>query len=123
MGLFGKLFGKKSPLPKNQDAFTPIYGGDALSPQTAAIVNCASMPAANRLIDRFISERHGQKDIDWNRGIEFFVNDPGIPEFTVRAFGVTLKSDKNLTYFFNVSQPINATKDLIMMMKQKTGKT
>ena len=65
MGLFGKLFGKKSHSPEEMDKKPPIYGGDATSAQTAAIINCASMGTANLLTDRFISERHGQKDADW----------------------------------------------------------
>ena len=87
-----------------------------MSSQTAATINCAAMSTAHLLIDGFISERHGQKDTDWKRGIEFFVNEPGIPKFTVRAFGITTKSGENQTYFFNVERPMNATKKLIKMM-------
>jgi len=118
MGLFDTLFGKKSASPKEMDKMPPIYGGDAMSPQTAATINCAAMSTAHHLIDRFISERHGQKDIDWKRGIEFFVNEPGIPEFTVRAFAVTTTSGESYTYYFNVARPMNATKKLMKMMGQ-----
>jgi hypothetical protein len=118
MGLFDTIFGKKSLSPKEMDKMPAIYGGDATSPQTAATINCAAMSTAHHLIDRFISERHGQKDIDWKRGIEFFVNEPGIPEFTVRAFGVATTSGESHTYYFNVGRPMDATKKLLKMMGQ-----
>ena len=89
-----------------------------MSSQTAATINCAAMSTAHLLIDGFISERHGQKDTDWKRGIEFFVNEPNIPEFTVRAFGMTTKSGERYTYYFNVGRPMNATKKLMKMVGQ-----
>ena len=118
MGLFDMLFGKKSPSPKEMNKMPPIYGGDATSPLNPATINCAAMSLAHHLIDRFISERHGQKDIDWKRGIEFFVNEPGIPEFTVRAFAVSTTSGESRTYYFNVARPMNATGKMMKMMGQ-----
>lgn len=112
MGLFDALFGKKSP---SKSKLPPIYRGDGFSFQTPAIVNCASMSMANRLIDQFISQRHGQKDVDWERQIEFFVNAQGIPKFTVRAIGVKANTGQGPTYYFNVARPMNATKKLMGM--------
>lgn len=118
MGLFDTLFAKKSASLKEMDKMPPIYDGDATSPQTAATLNCAAMDTAHQLIDRFISERHGKKDIDWKPEIEFFVNEPGISEFTVRAFSITTTSGGIYTYYFNVVRPMNATKKLMKMMGQ-----
>ena len=81
--LFGDIF---SP-PNDRENKPPVYGGDAVSPEAAANINCYSMPAANRLIDRFISIQHGEKNIGWKQDIEYFMNKPEITEFTIRAIG------------------------------------
>ena len=113
MRLFDMLFGMKSHSPKEMGKMPPIYGGDATSAQTAATVNCAAMSTANSLIDSFISKRHGQKGTDWEPEINFFVNEPNIPEFTVRAFTVITKSGEGHTCYFNIARPMNATKKLM----------
>ena len=110
MGLFDSLFGKKTP---SQSKLPPIHGGDGSSAQTPAVVNCASMSMANHLIDQFISLRHGPKDVSWNRDVELFVNEPGIPDYTVRAIVVKLTTGEGPTYYFNVGRPMNATKELM----------
>ena len=71
------------------------------------------MSTAHHLIDRFISELHGQKDSDWTRGIEYFVNDPHMPEFTVRAISVNSMAGEKIIYFFNVARPMSTTKKLL----------
>lgn len=114
MRLFEMLFGKKSSSAKEE--MPPIYGGDAKAVETAAIINCAAMSTAHMLIDRFISELHGRKGSDWNRGIEYFVRDSDIPEFTVRAIGVTTTTGETITYYFNIARPMNATKNLVKAM-------
>ena len=120
MWLFDLLFGKKPPkkLPPilGKDDIPTICGGDALSVETPATINCAAMSTAHFLINKFISERHGQKDTDWGAECEFFVNEPNIPKFTVRAFGISTKSGETCTYYFDVARPMNATKKLIKMM-------
>lgn len=118
MRLFDLLTGKKRPSAKDFDKLPPVYGGGATSPYAAVTINWASMQMAHHLIDRFISERHGRKDVDWNRSIEFFVNEVRVPEFTVSAIGVKTASGKNLTYYFNVGRPMNATKNLMKMVGQ-----
>ncbi len=116
MGFFKWLFGKNTPPSKRVDENPPIYGGDAVTPQTSAILNCYAMSTANYLIDRFISELHGQKDCDWKRSLEFFVNAPGVPEFTVRAIRIITSSGEKLTYYFNGARPMNGTKKLLKAM-------
>lgn len=113
MGLLKRMFGKKTTSLRDLGNNPPIYGGDAKSIKSAAIINCAAMSTAHHLIDRFISELHGQKDSDWTRGIEYFVNDPNVPEFTVRAIGVNSKAGEKTIYFFNVARPMSATKKLL----------
>jgi len=111
MGIFSRLFGNRLK-PKDKDDAPPIYGGNGSSPDDAAVVNCASMSIAHHLIDKFISERHGEKAVDWDRGAEYFVNEPDIPEFTVRAITVNTIANESPTYFFDISRPISAAKKL-----------
>jgi hypothetical protein len=117
---FRRLFRKKPtdkfPSILTEDDIPTICGGDALSVETPATINCAAMSTAHLLINKFISERHGQKDTDWEAECEFFVNEPNIPKFTVRAFGITTKSGGTYTYYFDVARPMNATKRLVKMM-------
>jgi len=113
MGLFERIFGKKAPSSTDLEKNPPIYGGDARSINSPAIINCAAMSTAHHLIDRFISELHGQKDADWTRSVEYFVNDPNVPEFTVRAIGVKSTAGESITYFFNLARPMSATKKLM----------
>ena len=116
MGLLKFLFGKR-PIKNNKDDLPPLfYGGDALSPKTAAILNCASMRSAYQLMDRFVSKQHGQKGVNWEPCMSYFVDDPSVPPYTIRAFSITVNQDKSLTYFFNVSTPINETKALMKVM-------
>jgi len=117
MGLFAKLFGKESSSLEEMDKMPPIYGGDATSVHTAATINCASMGMANHLIDRFISEQHGQKDTDWSLKLEYFIEKENIPEFT-RAFVVTTKSEEKNIYYFNVARPMNGTMQMTKNIKQ-----
>ena len=117
MGFFDSLFGKRSA-SKEANKQPPIYGGDALSPNTAATINCASMDLANHLIDQFISERHGVMNEDWKRGMEFFVNSKDIPEFTVRSIRIESKTNSNTAYYFNIARPMNATKKLLSMLQE-----
>ena len=116
MGLLKTIFGKKTSSSKDFEKMPPVYGGDAKSIKTAAIINCAAMSTAHNLIDHFISKLHGQKDSDWKRSVEHFVNDPCVPEFTVRAIGVNLTSGEKITYFFNLARPMSATKKLMKAM-------
>jgi len=102
--------------PNEKDSMPPVYGGDAASPETATTVNCYSMPVANRLIDRFISERQGEKDTAWKREVEYFVNKPEITEFTIRAIGIVTTSGESHTYYFDVSQPMGASMNLVKVM-------
>lgn len=122
MGFFDSLFGKKSG-SKETDKLPSVYGGDALSTNTAAVINCASMDLANHLIDQFISERHGVKNEDWERGMEFFVNSKDIPEFTVRSIRIESKTNSSATYYFNIARPMNATKKLLSMLQESEEAT
>ena len=116
MGLFDKLFGKKPLSLREMNKMPPIHGGDATSPRTAAIINCASMDTAHGLTDRFMSERHGKKDVDWKPKVDFFVNESGIPEATVRAHTIITTDGASHTYYFDVSRPMKGTAALMKMM-------
>jgi hypothetical protein len=121
MKLFKMLFAKKLQSVKSKkDEMPAIYGGDAKSVKTAAIINCTAMSTAHLLIDQFISEIHGPKESDWKRSVEYFVRDLNIPEFTVRAIGVITTSGEMRSYYFNISRPMNASKKLIKAVSEMT---
>lgn len=112
MGFLNALFGKKPSRP-DYTKFPAIHGGDGLSPTTPAIINCASMSVANHLIDQFISKHHGEKNVNWDRNGEFFVNVADLPEFTVRAIHVATNSESEPTYYFNLERPIRVAKAMM----------
>jgi hypothetical protein len=119
MGIFSEiyesLFGKSE---KQKLAEKPsTFGGDGTSPEEAVVVNCASMSMANRIIDDFISDRHGEKGDDWSREFEMFHNSPMEDGPTIRMIGVKMSNDESHNYYFNVSRPMGATMDLINMLK------
>ncbi len=103
MGILDFIFRKKSSKIKTDVDFKPILGGDGLSPQSALILNCSSMGVARHLINKFISDRHGEINIDWKPSIEYFVTAEGIPEFSIRAYGIKLNNEDGHTYYFDVS--------------------
>lgn len=115
MGLFSKLFGTNNHRNPMDDK-PPLYGGDGSSNAQAAVVNCASMSMANHLIDGYITEQHGTKDIDWKRGVEMFDNSPNIPEFTVRIVDIECSDGSHVNYYFDVSRPMAATKKAAKML-------
>lgn len=113
--VYESLFGKSE---KEKLAEKPsVFGGDGTSPEEAAVVNCASMGMDNRIIDDFISDRHGEKGDDWSRGFEMFHNSPMEDGPTIRMIGVKMSDDESRNYYFNVSRPMGATMDLINMIK------
>jgi hypothetical protein len=116
MGLFDKLFGKKYTKIKVDENFKPITGGDGLAPQSAAILNCASQGMANHLIDKFIKERHGEKNFEWSPTIEYFVNEDDIPKYTIRAYGIELSNGETQTYYFNIGRPHNNEMNMAKLM-------
>lgn len=119
MGIFSEIyesmFGKSEK--EKLDEKPPTFGGDGTSPEEAVVVNCASMSMANRIIDDFISDRHGEKGEGWSRNFEMFHNSPMEDGPTIRMIGIKLSDDESRDYFFNVSRPMGATMDLINMLK------
>lgn len=112
MGIKEWLFGTKGTPHPDADK-PPMFGGDALTPQTAITVNCASMAMANSLITDFITERHGPEGQGWVDGIESFVRVEGIPDFTVRAVGFKDSTGLVKTYYFKIARPMAATKKMM----------
>lgn len=103
MGILN-LFRKKPSKIKKEVDFKPILGGDGLTPQTALILNCSSMGVARHLINKFISENHGEINTGWKPTIEYFVTEEDIPEFSIRAYGIKLSNEVSHTYYFDVSR-------------------
>lgn len=102
MGWLDSLFGKKSQSP---DDLPPTYGGSGKSATDAVVINCASMSMANELIDRFISERHGEKGRGWIRGIELSIKHPESPAGSLKAIAVSLPGNQEEMYYFDLSRP------------------
>jgi hypothetical protein len=111
-----KLFGRKSSKVKRDENFKPITGGDGLTPKSSVTLNCSSMGMGNHLIEKFITERHGGKNIEWKPTIEYFVNADDIPKFTIRAYGIDLSNGEAQTYYFNISRPHNNEMNMVKMM-------
>ena len=109
MSLFSKLVGGRDAIDPPE---SPFSGGDGSDLSHAVVVNCASMTVANALIDGYVSERHGRPGDDWVRGVEFFVGSLEISPYTVRSIGIKCRSGVTHTYFFDVSRPMDATKNL-----------
>jgi hypothetical protein len=110
MGLLDWLFGKtrNAGAQQNEDSLPPLYGGDGSSVEDAVVVNCASTGMANQLIDQFIAQRHGEKDRDWERVVEAFVNGDDLPVDTIRAIGIVTNDRKAMTYYFDIGRVIRA---------------
>jgi len=125
MGFLSRIFGnKKSHNPL--DELPPLYGGDASSPSTPVVVNCASMNSANIFINHFIKEKHGEQGTAWERGVEYFVDEEGIPEGSIRAIVVELADGTFVKYYFDISRPMNVAKKfmkpLFDQIEQKPSK-
>jgi len=116
MGLLSRIFGSSTSKRNPNDDKPPLYGGDGSNSEEAVVVNCASMGMANHLMDRFISERHGTKDQDWKRSMGMFVNGPEIEDFSIRCIGIETSNSENVAYYFDVTRPMNGTKNVAKLM-------
>jgi len=106
MNIFSYIFGRKKGRT-NDKTKPPIHGGTGSSHNDAVVINCASMAMSNELINRFISEKHGKINKDWNRAMEYIVNSPDIPEDTIiRCISIECKDETTSSYYFDVSSPI-----------------
>ncbi len=101
MSIISRLFGSKRK--NNHDDKPPIYGGDGLSDNSPAIVNCASMGMAKALIDGFISERCGN---NWERGTEFTIANPNDPNKSLRLICVQTSDGNDHKFYFDLSRPV-----------------
>jgi len=108
MGIFSKLFGGGNARGGATQK-PPIHGGDGLSDQTPAIVNCASMSVANTLIERFISDACGD---GWERGIEFTVVNAKDSSKSLRLICVTRADGSEAKFYFDLTRPVEATAKL-----------
>lgn len=106
MNIFSYIFGRKKP-KTSDNTQPPIFGGTGSSHNDAVVINCGSMAMCNELINRFISEKHGEINKDWNRAMEYIVNAPDVPEDTIiRCISIESKDETTSSYYFDVSRPI-----------------
>lgn len=115
MGIFKKFFGKSESNKNPLDDKPPIHGGDGTTEENAAVINCASMRLANRLMNRFISERHGEFEKDWNRTIEFFLNSENSSIPDIRVIGVECSNGTEHKYYFDVSRPMKVANNILKL--------
>lgn len=106
MGFFSKLLGSKKA--DRSDDKPPIYGGDGMSAHSPAIINCASIGMAQRLMDKFITEKFGD---GWSRGVEFTLESPTDSEKRLKAICVSKPDGSEGKFYFDLSRPLgNAMK-------------
>lgn len=101
MSIISRLFGSKRK--NNHDDKPPIYGGDGLSDNSPAIVNCASMGMAQLIIDGFISERCGA---GFERGTEFTLKAPDDSDKLIKMISVTAQDGSKHKFYFDLSRPV-----------------
>ncbi|WP_067587930.1 hypothetical protein [Endozoicomonas ascidiicola] len=112
MGFFSKIFGKNEGLGDDirLNDNPPIYGGDGLSENSPAIVNCASMGMAQAIINTFISDNFGEGS---KRGNEYTINHPSDSKKSLKMIVVNKADGENIKVYFDLSRPIGvATKML-----------
>lgn len=102
MSIFSWLLGGKKK--SEYDDKPPIYGGDGLSDNSPAIVNCASMGMAQAIIDGFITEKCGK---DWERGMEYTLSASDAPEKSIRLITVETREGGNHKFYFDLSRPLS----------------
>lgn len=113
MGLFNKFFGNPGSNKNSSDDKPPIYGGDGTSEEDAAIINCASMGTANRLMDRFISDKHGELEKDWNRTVEFFLKSESPNATKIRVIGIKCSDGSEYKFYFDVTRPMKVANKML----------
>lgn len=101
MGIFSR-FSKNKKVVKNE---SPFMGGNGLSLDAPVYIDCASGGMAEHLIDRFISEKHGQKGIDWQIEVSFTVESAKTNCGMVKSIVVKTKQEE-LNYYFDLSRPM-----------------
>lgn len=106
MGIFSKIFGK-SGSQNNSKKKPPIHGGNGTCKEDPAIINCTSLSTANMLMNRFISEKHGELDVDWKRTIEFFLDSKSDSGIEIRVIDVKCSDGTQYQYYFDVTRAMN----------------
>lgn len=94
-----------------------IYGGDALSVESYAIINCSSMPMAQRIVNDFISETCQE---GWERVQEYSIPAPNDPNKKIRVITVKQLDDKNKDFYFDYSKPLKLASSRTLELLTKT---
>lgn len=103
MNFLAKLFSRNKTKIQEEE-FSPYKGGDGLSKDSPVFINCASIGMANFLIDRFISEKHGVKNSDWNQTMSMTLKSK-ITECGMVKSIVINSANESYTYYFDISRP------------------
>jgi len=71
---------------------------------------------ANFEIDYFLTQRHGEKEKDWKRTMEFFLKEsPNIKRVLIEETG-----GETLSYFFDLTRALGITKRMVDDLFKKT---
>jgi hypothetical protein len=108
-----RIFGRKLKLGKKRYPHTdqqPVHGGDGLSADNPAIVNCASMGVAHHLIEQFISASCGS---DWNKEMEMTVKNPNDAETPLTMVSVKTADGSDVSFYFDLTRPVGGTASLL----------
>ena len=96
-----------NPFKKKGDSLfdCPYIGGDGLSIKTPVGINCLNMHRAESLIEKFISEKHGRKNVDWEMGVSIvFRSSKAKCGYVMNTLVKTKDEEKH--YYFDLSRPI-----------------
>lgn len=104
MNFLAKLF-SKNKISTQGESFSTYLGGDGLTEFKPVFINCASNSMASSLIERFISEKHGEKNIDWVENMSMSLSSNITECGLVKC--LTISSQNNsYTYYFDLSRPM-----------------
>lgn len=102
MNFFSKLFKKEKPV---EVEFSPFLGGNGMNSKNPVFINCASSAMANSLMDKFISEKHGIKNTDWNQTMSMSLNSDITECGIIKSISIKSK-DESFVYYFDLSRPM-----------------
>lgn len=95
----------EKPVISNSQNFNKklLHGGDALSAESYATINCSSMPMAQSIVNDFISKTCQE---GWERTQEHSILAPNDPNKKIRVITVKQLNGENKNFYFDYSEPL-----------------
>jgi len=113
MSFWSNLFGGKSKSAEDNPA---VYGGDGLTDETPAIINCGSMRVAQELMNQLITSHCGK---GWLKEIEFSLRDKIDPQKSIKMISVATSGGDKRSFYFDLSRPVRTSMKLQEMLNPK----